>query len=244
MKRQNIIIAAILGVAFVLAAAVMSITFYKIKTPKKTISVIGLAEKDFVSDLIVWDFYYNAHQFAMKDAYADMKAQTAKVKQYLQDKEINNSEIIFDAISTTNDYRYEWEGDHQKSYFNGYILSQKVRVTSKDVEKIEKVAREITELIDKGITIRSEAPQYFYTKLSDLKIEMLAEATEDAKHRAETITQHSGASIDKLQTASMGVFQITAPNSADDDYTWGGTFNTSSKMKRASINMRLTYSVN
>ena len=70
---------------------------------------------------------------------------------------------------------------------------------------------------------------------------MLAKASEDARTRAETIVKNAGGKIKGLQSANMGVFQITAPNSSDEDYSWGGTFNTSSKAKRASINMRLTY---
>ena len=83
----------------------------------------------------------------------------------------------------------------------------------------------------------------FCLELADLKIEMLANATKDARNRAETIAKNAGASLGGLKTANMGVFQITAPNSSNEDYSWGGTFNTSSKQKRASINMRLTYYV-
>ena len=80
-------------------------------------------------------------------------------------------------------------------------------------------------------------------KLADLKLQMLAEASQDAKSRAETITKSAGAKLGDLKSANMGVFQITKPNSSEEDYTWGGAFNTSSKEKRASINMRLTYYV-
>ena len=118
-----------------------------------------------------------------------------------------------------------------------------MRIESQDVEKVEKISREITELLDKGINLDNNDVSYYYTKLSDLKIEMLAEATDNAKQRAQTIAKSAGSRLGGLQTANMGVFQITAPNSADEDYSWGGTFNTSSKKKRASINMRLTYNV-
>lgn len=40
----------------------------------------------------------------------------------------------------------------------------------------------------------------------------------------------------------MGIFQITGQNS-DEDYSWGGTFNTESKEKTASITMKLDYKV-
>lgn len=71
---------------------------------------------------------------------------------------------------------------------------------------------------------------------------MIAEATKDAKLRAQKIAENSGAKLGKLKSARTGVIQITAPNS-DEDYSYGGTFNTYSKEKEASITIRLEYMV-
>ena len=120
--------------------------------------------------------------------------------------------------------------------FLGYRLTQTLQVDSKEVANVEKIAREITELLNKGIEFYSQAPRYYYTKLSDLKIEMISKATADAKLRADKISHNSG----KLISAKMGIFQITGQNSKEN-YSWGGTFNTSSKEKTASITMKLRY---
>ena len=88
----------------------------------------------------------------------------------------------------------------------------------------------------------SGSPRYYYTKLNDLKIEMLKEASEDAYNRAGVIAEGSKSSLGKLDRSSMGVFQIVGLNS-DEDYSWGGSFNTSSKMKTASITVSATYSI-
>ena len=69
---------------------------------------------------------------------------------------------------------------------------------------------------------------------------MSASATKDARNRAETIASNSKSKLGTLKKATMGVFQITGRNSSDD-YSWGGTYNTSSKLKTATITMRLTY---
>ena len=71
---------------------------------------------------------------------------------------------------------------------------------------------------------------------------MIADATKDAKERAEKIAKNSGSGLGKLKKATMGVIQITAPNS-DEDYSYGGTFNTYSKEKEASITIKLEYQV-
>jgi hypothetical protein len=99
----------------------------------------------------------------------------------------------------------------------------------------------VTELINKGIEFTSEAPQYYYTKLADLKIDLIATATQDGKNRAERTAQNAGTSIYKLLDADMGVFQITGQNSGEN-VSWGGAFNTTSKNKTATITMKLKYS--
>ena len=72
---------------------------------------------------------------------------------------------------------------------------------------------------------------------------MISKATEDARIRAEKIAENSGGNLGDLISARMGVFQITGQYS-DEDYSWGGAYNTASKEKTASITMRLEYKVN
>ncbi len=99
-------------------------------------------------------------------------------------------------------------GVYQEQVTVAYIVEQHVTVTSKDLPKVEKVSREITDLLDQGIYVHSEAPLYIYTNLAALKLQMLAEASRDARQRAEQIAQNTGASLGGLLTAKMGVLQI------------------------------------
>jgi hypothetical protein len=245
MKKTGIVIGIIAAIAFIAAVWIAGCYFYKTKGPAKTMSVVGLAEQDFESDLIVWDLNYSVRNMNMKDAYSVLKEQNNVVKEYLKGKGLGEDEMIFNAVTHYADNDWEWNETARRSFevFKGYVLTQSIRIESTDVEKIEKISREVTELLDQGIQIDGNNVSYYYTKLADLKIEMLANATKDARNRAETIAKNAGSSLGGLKTANMGVFQITAPNSADEDYSWGGTFNTSSKQKRASINMKLTYYV-
>ena len=243
--KTKIIISIIVGISFVLGAITLGCYFNKAKGPVKTVSVVGLAERDFVSDLIVWDFNYKTKDMNQKAAYDQIKKMNETVKAYLISKGIPENEIQFKRTQCEESYRYEYSREAQRSFdvFQGYEMTQNVRIESKDVEKVENLYKDIAELLDEGINVNTWGPNYYYTKLADLKIEMLAEATKDARNRAETITKNAGTQIAGLKVANMGVFQITAPNSSDEDYSWGGAFNTSSKNKRASINMRLTYFV-
>jgi hypothetical protein len=115
-------------------------------------------------------------------------------------------------------------------------------VDSKNIEKVEKISREVTELIQSGIEFNSSSPAYYYTKLSELKLDLLAKASADAKQRAETIAENSGSGLGKIKKANMGIFQITGKNS-NEDYSYGGAFNTSAKNKTASITTKIEYAV-
>ena len=76
-----------------------------------------------------------------------------------------------------------------------------------------------------------------------MKLELIEMATANAKERIDIMAEGTGASLGKLLTANLGVFQITAKNSGDEDYSYSGAFNTSSRYKTASITVRLNYSV-
>ena len=115
-------------------------------------------------------------------------------------------------------------------------------IESHAVDEIEHLSRDITSLIDKGLEIQSNAPYYFYSDLADLKIDMISEATRDAKVRADKIAENSNSNLGKLLNAQMGVFQITAQHSTER-YTWGGTHNKTSRDKTAHVTMKLTYDV-
>ena len=159
-------------------------------------------------------------------------------------KGVVKKEFVFSAVRTNEKTKniYTSVGDYIGEEFVGYGLYQSIQIESKEVDKIERISREITELLNQGVQFYSEYPRYYYTKLADLKIEMISKATEDARLRAEKISEFSGGKLGELESAKMGVFQITGQNSKED-YSWGGTFNTSSRDKTASITMKLVYKV-
>ncbi len=100
-----------------------------------------------------------------------------------------------------------------RSEISGYSLRQRLEVRSNEIDKIAQNAREATELINPGILIESNSPQYLSTKLGDLKVEMLGEAAKAAKIRAERIASSTRNQIGTVRSAKMGVMQITAADS-------------------------------
>ena len=88
MKNNSVVIAIVAGIAFFFAAIALGISYYQTKKPVKTVSVVGLAEKDFTSDLIVWNLSYDVLDMDMKQAYTTVKNQNSIVKEFLKSKGI------------------------------------------------------------------------------------------------------------------------------------------------------------
>ncbi|WP_194852030.1 SIMPL domain-containing protein [Nonlabens antarcticus] len=239
---KNSVSAIIFGIAIVLAAVFLGNAFMNRNNKQGTIGVTGSGTQDFVSDLIVWEGRFTANSSILSNAYNEIAENKETIEAYLKNKGLDASTLVFSAVNTSKNTTpiYGDNGNYQGENFVGFELSQTISVQSNDVEKIEKISREVTELLNQGVQFYSQSPRYYYTKLADLKIEMISKATEDARLRAEKIAENSGGKLGDLKSADMGVFQITGQNSSED-YSWGGTYNTSSKDKTATITMKLVY---
>jgi len=211
-RPQTFLAAVVVGVALVLAAAIGAWAFVKAKRGDQTITVTGSARRPIRSDLVVWRAAVSYQAPALSEAYRSLSESVPKVKAYLMSKGIPENEITISSISSQTLHGRTSDGG-ETSEITGYSLRQELEVRSKDVDKIGKIAREATELINQGILLESMAPEYYYTQLGSLKIEMMAEAAKDAKLRAEKIAESTGSSIGSVKTARMGVLQITPAGS-------------------------------
>jgi len=233
---------ALLCITAMLSVLILSNTYKNRHRTDDVILVTGLGKKDFKSDLVIWAGNFEQKGNTLEEASELLNKEKEVVKSYLLDKGLKSEQIVFSAMDIRKEFKttYFENGNIKEQFLKGYILRQTVKLESSEVDKIEEISRSITELTKDGIGFDSYPPQYYYTKLSELKIEMVAAATEDARIRAEQIAQNANAEIGDLRYAKMGIFQIIAQNS-NEDLSWGGTFNTSSKMKTATITMKLQF---
>lgn len=243
MNKQNIS-SVVIALAIIISSLVLASAWKKSHSNGNIISVTGLASKDFSSDLIVWSGNFFRKSAELKEAYAQIKNDQEEIKKYLIKNGVKESEIVFYSINISKDFStiYNQDGS-RREVFNGYLLSQQIEVSSKSISLVEKISRQITEIIDQGIEFNSNSPNYYYTKLDKLKLDMLAQASLNARERAIKIAENAGAKLGDLKSADMGIFQITAQNSAEE-FTWGGAFNTYSKDKTARITVKTNYFVN
>jgi len=246
-KKLSVLATSLIALAIVLASVVLG-NAYKYKfVSAETISTTGLAEKEFTSDLVIWNSSFSSYSMDRKVAFESLKADQLKIKDYLISKGIKEPEIVFSAIKVTEQTKTERkyagiDGYSEISTFAGYNLSQNFDIESKSLDIIEKTAREITELLEQGINISSSQPSYYYTKLEDLKISLISNATENATVRAKNIAEKGNSTLGSLKNATMGVFQITGKTSSEE-YSWGGVYNTSDRNKKASITVKLEFAI-
>ncbi|MDZ4840096.1 MAG: SIMPL domain-containing protein [Bacteroidota bacterium] len=233
---KNYISAAIFSLAIIIGIAIAANAYKSKYRAQEIITVTGSSNKDFVADLIVWNASYNRQSMQLSEAFAQIKKDEEAVKSYLTKSGLDLKQVVFSSISIDKEYTpsYGVNGELISNKFNGYRLTQAIKVESKEMDKVELVSREISNLIQSGIELSSIAPQYYFTKLSDLKVKLLADAAKDARIRAEAIAENTNNKLGKLKSSYMGVFQITAQNS-NEDYTYGGAYNTESKFKTATI---------
>ena len=233
----------ILSPTLIIIALILGLSFKTAIERSSNISVTGSAKRDFISDTIVWESIFSTKKMELKDAYNQLDKDREIITEYLISNNISKSEFVFSAIDISKHFENITDSDGiRMREFKGFVLKQTVKIESNAVDKIELISRDITSLIDSGVQIQSQSPYYFYSKLSDLKIDMIAEATEDAKLRASKIASSSGSSLGNLLNAKMGVFQIIATNSTEN-YSWGGTHNKTSKHKTATVTMKLSYDI-
>ena len=172
-----------------------------------------------------------------------MKHDLIVVEKYLKESGIQDGEITVNPITVMPNYSNDgsYYGKGGGSSIIGYSLSQDMIIESSNVSGITKAAQDSGAIINQGVVFSSQAPEYYYSKLTGLKLEMLAAATKDSQLRAERIAESTGAHIDRLRTASMGVFQITPVNSTDlSDY---GNYDTTSIQKQVMAIVHASFSL-
>lgn len=211
-KNTLIITSIILGLSLIISVIIFSLTWKTTRNADQTITVTGSAKKIITSDFGIQRGTLQATSSDRKTAYQIIQQQMPIVLNFLNEKGFNKEQIELFAINGYPVYEINSAGV-QTSKILYYNYSQKFEVRSNDVNKIKELSIILSSLVEKGLDINTEIPEYIYTKLDDLKVEIQAEAAKNAMTRAEKIAQSTGRELGPLRNARMGVLQITPKNS-------------------------------
>jgi hypothetical protein len=224
----------ILAIGFIISAFILG-TFFISARNEQSIRVVGQGVKSVTSDIAKWNITINVMTgIANKNEGPSLlQKDLLKIKQYLIGNGIDEKDILVEPVNSYANYGNDG--------INGYSFNQRIEARCNDIDRLEKMALDNEAMSKQGIYLQNSDIEYFVSNLADIKAEMLALATIDAKARAAEIAKSSGNKVCSLLSAKSGVFQIRKPLSMDiSDY---GIYNTSSKEKEIAVTVTATFKI-
>ena len=205
----------------------------------QVISITGSARRNVTSDLVIWRARFSVQAATLMAAQQRLKEDRAKVEAWLRLHAIQDFQLqpvqIADIRSRGN------KDDDTTTKLIGYRVSQNVEIVSDKVDQVPRIASDSTALLEQGVAFVSEQMDFIYTKAGEAKIELIAEATKDARARAEQIAAQGGRTIKGLRSARMGVVQINPRYSTAT--SWEGNNDTSSPEKTMITTVNATFAL-
>ncbi|MDH7514382.1 MAG: SIMPL domain-containing protein [Bacteroidota bacterium] len=218
MRENSFILpSVVLALGLIIAVGIFSFIWKDARSADQTITVTGSAKKEIVSDLGILRGTISVEAPAAVMAFSSLKAQKPILVEFLGSQGFTPDKIEWYPV--INYPVYEYDADGRQRGVKGYVYSQKMEIRSNDVRKIRAVSLEIASVIERGVFLTIDPPEFHYTKLADLKVQIQAEAAKDAMVRAERIASATGSTLGPMRTARMGVLQITPRHSTEiSDY--------------------------
>lgn len=210
---------------------------HQVHREARTLDVTGSTRIRIESDLALWAVRVVGEGKTLAEAYERLASSLQHVRDFLAQKQFPEASLAVGAIDTTKHFARDAKGNETREVLS-YQLVRLVEVRSPDVGKVSRAAGEASDLLKKGAHVESCSPRYIYTKLADLKIRVQAEATANARERAETIARESRCRVGAVREARAGVLQITPPWSTD--VSSSGINDTSTIEKDVQTTVRLT----
>jgi hypothetical protein len=244
LRTPRLWMAVVLGASLVASSALLShgmVKVFRIKHQDHRISVTGSATRRIQSDLIVWKALVQVQAPDTAAAYKKLSGDVKATQDWLLAKGIDPKTMTISSVSTSEVHPHDKEGRIIEDQVTAYRLSQSIEISSSEIEKVTQLSRSATELIDRGVSIESEAPLYIYTRMAELKVQLLADASRDARLRAEQIARNTGSQVGPLVSAKMGVLQINPAHSSDA--SWSGNNDKTTLDKDAMAVVTASFSV-
>lgn len=209
-KLQIAILGLLIAIGLILAVKVGVSS-----VAKNSVTVTGSAYQVVKSDFGNLEVSLNVRKSSKALAYTEAKKQLPIVLNYLKSKGFDVSKDV-DVKSVSGYFSYKVAPNgmstNEIAYYN---LTQPISIKSDNVNLIKDTSLDITSLMDKGIDMEVNRTSYSYSKLPDLKVKLLENATTDAKKRASAMLKSTHNRVGNIQSVRMGVFQITPVDSTD-----------------------------
>jgi uncharacterized protein len=199
---------SIASVAFVIGSFVVAASLKDVRRADEVVSVTGSAKRSIRSDFVVWNLSVTAQASSLPPASQELQRYADQVMAFLREQQIPDSAVTSHPIETSAMTEVT-ESGRETGRVAGYRLTKSFEVRSADVDGMTRISQRTGDLINRGVPLVASQPQYLFTKLGELRPALLADATKEARTRADVIAQSTGVSVGKVRSARIGVFQIT-----------------------------------
>lgn len=183
--------------------------FRSMSSAQRTVSVRGLSEREVKADKVTWPIVYQIQGNILPDLYDQTSTTNDKILAFLHNAGITDSEISINAPEAYDRASNNYSDNNYKFRYN---ISEVIVVTSSQVDKVDELIRQQGQLLKEGIVLSANdynyPIQYEFTGLNDIKPQMIAEATKNAREAAQKFADDSESKLGKIQTANQGQFSI------------------------------------
>ncbi len=210
----RLLAAALVGAGLVAGGWFVGEGFREGRSAERVVTVKGLAEREVQADLALWPMRFVATDDDLGEAQAALARAEAAVLAFLEGGGIGRDAIEVQGIDVTDLLAQAYRTGPVESR---YIVGENLMVRLADVETVRALSQEVGKLVEAGVVLTSEGmrgPFYLFTRLNDVKPGMIAEATANARAGAEQFALDSGSTIEGIQRANQGLFQILPRDNA------------------------------
>jgi hypothetical protein len=212
MENRNILaVTVVIIIGFIICSIILGRSLQRFKTEDRIVSVKGFSEREVKSDLVVWTIRTRVASNDLSDGSKSIEEAKNKVIDFLLRNTIKESDIIQKDLVVNDKKAQEYVNPTGDSF--RFVIDKIIQVRSSEVDNVQKVSRMTDELLKAGVVIsaRNEyegSVKFFFTKLNEIKPEMLSEATRNAKKAAEEFAKESNTKLGNLKKATQGLFTI------------------------------------
>lgn len=188
--------------------------FYQGRRAERYVSVKGLAERYVKADLAVWNLSFSATGADISAVSTASERDRDLVRTFIVKSGFTDREI--EPLPTrVNDQFANLMGPPNVEAARRYVITAGFEIRTTKVDAVREASQMTGDLIRQGVVldgrpIESGAanPTYLFTRLSDIRPAMLAQATKSARALAQQFATDSKSHLGAIRRATEGVFQV------------------------------------
>lgn len=217
MNENSVVRTLIIAIAIGAAGFLVGRGLIHFRIADRTVVVKGVAERDVKADVGLWPISFTAADNDLGLAQSKVESDRRQTTRFLARFGIDSTAISLNSLNVTDTRANTYGGVTPP---NRYVVKMGVIVRTTDVNSLRQASQSIDELVRRGVVLAAgqeygaSGPTFLFTKLNDLKPEMLAEANVNARTAADQFAKESKAHVGGIRRASQGIFEIMARDRA------------------------------